>query len=274
MASDSEAKYKGKLWKFIAGVLSIAFIMLSVAFCIACYIIITGGPSLDDVQKAHEEYLNSEGYHAKSVKPDAPSTEVTLYDLLGVDRDADMNEIDSSYLQLAKAAYPTTNNNNNNGENNSTVERQAFIHLAEAYQTLSDTEKRMNYDHDLNDGKIETKSDVKMSMDEAIKIYQAVEEKSKRFQSIMQRFQSIIGNLKNDLNHEGNESQVGIPSFPMVAKFVKMMGGPRIRVFKMRTRHRIRISKMCVNGRCRITVAHQVLKVPMQVAHTGEEEEN
>merc|ERR1712096_527328 len=91
----------------------------------------------------------------------------------------DMNEIDSSYLQLAKAAYPTTNNNNN-GENNSTVERQAFIHLAEAYQTLSDTEKRMNYDHDLNDGKIETKSDVKMSMDEAVKIYQKVEEKSKQ----------------------------------------------------------------------------------------------
>ena len=259
MTSESEQKYKGAFWKFIAGVLMISFSMLSIAFFIACYIIATGGPSLDDVQKVHEAALKSEGYTAQSVKQDEPSkNETTLYDLLSIDRDADMNELRSSYLQAAEASHPNISRNNN------ALGRKAFIHLAEAYQTLSDTQKRMKYDHSLTDGQIEKKSDVLMSMDEAIRIFEDVKEQRKQpaIGAIIKRFQSLIGKINPDEQEEDHEeSRVGIPSFPMVARMVKMMGGPRIRAFKVRTRHRIRISKMCVNGLCRITVAHQVLKL-------------
>jgi len=262
MASDSDAKYKGAFWKFIAGVMFIAFVMLSIAFCIACHIIMTGGPTLDEVQKAHEEQLKAEGYLAHIVKNDAPSMETTLYDLLGVARDADASEIDASYLAHANASYRDYPNGS-----------EAFVRLAEAHQTLSDKRLRMDYDHDLNDGTIGKKHEARLSMDEAKQIYQAVQQR--------RRQSTMFGNLNHDLdsdtdtdidddddddNEDDNphvvESHAHIPSFPLVKQLVRMMGGPRIRLFRIPTRHRIQISKICVNGLCRITIANQTIQGP------------
>lgn len=235
------------------------------AFIIAVYIIITGPPTLDDVQKAHEEILKSEGYQSQIVTDDAPSMETTLYDLLGVDRDADMDEITSSYLSMAKAAHP----NNPQQNNNNSLGQKAFIHLAEAYKTLSDEQQRMEYDHDLVDGTIEKKAENKpMSMDEAQLLFEDVLKQSIKptVDKIIARFRSCIGNLRSEQeNHE--ESQVGIPHFPMVGQIMKMLGGPKVRVFKIkrtRRRRRFRISKMCVNGVCRITVAQEIEREPSQ----------
>lgn len=61
------------------------------------------------------------------------------YDVLGVKKDATEVEIKKSYRKLAKEYHPDKNPDNKEAE-------ERFKNIAEAYETLSDTEKRRNYD--------------------------------------------------------------------------------------------------------------------------------
>lgn len=62
-----------------------------------------------------------------------------FYDVLGVGRNADEKEIKRAYRSLAKKYHPDTNPGDNEAE-------QKFKEVTEAYNVLSDTEKRKLYD--------------------------------------------------------------------------------------------------------------------------------
>jgi len=61
------------------------------------------------------------------------------YKLLGISQDASIDDIKKVYRKLAKKYHPDTNNGNKDAE-------EKFKHISEAYKTLSDPEKRRNYD--------------------------------------------------------------------------------------------------------------------------------
>jgi len=60
------------------------------------------------------------------------------YELLGVDRDADQKEIKRAYRKLAKKYHPDTNQDKDTSEK--------FKEISEAYEILSDPDKRARYD--------------------------------------------------------------------------------------------------------------------------------
>lgn len=62
-----------------------------------------------------------------------------LYDILGVTRDADANTIRKAYRKLARQFHPDVNPGDNAAE-------ERFKEIARAYDVLSDTEKRRQYD--------------------------------------------------------------------------------------------------------------------------------
>lgn len=60
-----------------------------------------------------------------------------FYDILGVDINADMNNIDKSYFKLAKEHYPI---------NGSTIDDlKKFKEINEAYQVLGDIDNKRKY---------------------------------------------------------------------------------------------------------------------------------
>jgi len=61
------------------------------------------------------------------------------YEVLGVSREAGADEIKKSYRKLARQYHPDANPGNQNTE-------EKFKEIAEAYEVLSDPEKRANYD--------------------------------------------------------------------------------------------------------------------------------
>lgn len=63
------------------------------------------------------------------------------YDLLGVPRDANVDQIKKSYRKLAMKWHPDKN------PDNQAEASEMFKLIAEAYETLSDTEKRREYDN-------------------------------------------------------------------------------------------------------------------------------
>lgn len=67
------------------------------------------------------------------------------YDILGVDRNADDNQIKAQYRKLALKYHPDRNPDNKEAEEN-------FKEAAEAYEVLRDPEKRRIYDHYGHDG--------------------------------------------------------------------------------------------------------------------------
>merc|ERR1711977_734046 len=127
-----------------------------------------------------------------------------------------MDEITSSYLSSASHFA-------------STHDSQIFIRLAQAYQTLSDHESRLQYDTALIDGQQYKKSEEDaMSIDEAMQIYEnAKKEYQYHHHSIKSKFQhavqSLISNSSHGIDdrhaHRGHvqHGQVDdMPSFPMV----------------------------------------------------------
>jgi len=62
------------------------------------------------------------------------------YSVLGVDKNASQDDIKRAYRKLAKKYHPDTNPGNKQAE-------EKFKDINEAYEVLSDTEKRKNYDN-------------------------------------------------------------------------------------------------------------------------------
>ncbi|XP_022769185.1 chaperone protein dnaJ 11, chloroplastic-like [Durio zibethinus] len=69
----------------------------------------------------------------------------SLYEVLGIQMDATCQEIKAAYRRLARVLHPDVSAN---GQNNATASLD-FIKVHEAYSTLSDPEKRADYDRTL-----------------------------------------------------------------------------------------------------------------------------
>ncbi|MGI9527857.1 MAG: J domain-containing protein [Weeksellaceae bacterium] len=65
---------------------------------------------------------------------------INFYDILGIGRDADISEIKGAYRKLSKKFHPDLN------PNDSYFERM-FLRIQEAYEILSNDEKREVYNH-------------------------------------------------------------------------------------------------------------------------------
>ena len=69
--------------------------------------------------------------------------DLSFYDVLGVNQTADDNEIKTAYRKLAKEYHPDKNQGNKESE-------EKFKKITEAYDTLSDSQKRSAYDYSLS----------------------------------------------------------------------------------------------------------------------------
>ncbi|MBC2763204.1 MAG: DnaJ domain-containing protein [ANME-2 cluster archaeon] len=67
------------------------------------------------------------------------TSKLNYYDILGVSRNASINDIKSAYRRLAKQYHPDINK--------SYRAEELFKDIAEAYEVLSDSDKRWQYDH-------------------------------------------------------------------------------------------------------------------------------
>lgn len=73
---------------------------------------------------------------------------VTFYDILGVGPDADTQTIKEAYRKISKKVHPDVNGNDKYFE-------EYFKKVSEAYETLSDKNKRSQYDALLNNRRVE-----------------------------------------------------------------------------------------------------------------------
>jgi curved DNA-binding protein CbpA len=71
--------------------------------------------------------------------------EITYYDILGVDKNASLDEIKSAYRNLAMRYHPDRNPGNKESE-------ELFKEINAAYDILSDSQKRQEYDAFLEQG--------------------------------------------------------------------------------------------------------------------------
>src|SRR3984957_19540048 len=72
-------------------------------------------------------------------RTDATSMPRDPYEVLGVERDADGQRIKKAFRQLARELHPDVNNHDPDAE-------EKFKEAAEAYEILSDDERRATYD--------------------------------------------------------------------------------------------------------------------------------
>ena len=89
-------------------------------------------PSASSSSSSSSSTNKSEGDGKKGAKPD-------LYEVLEVPRDASKNQITKAYYRLAKQYHPDKNPDNPEAE-------ERFKLISEAYQVLTDPEKRERYD--------------------------------------------------------------------------------------------------------------------------------
>ncbi|PWJ42777.1 DnaJ domain-containing protein [Sediminitomix flava] len=68
------------------------------------------------------------------------------YDILGIEQSASQKDIRKAYLKLAKQFHPDTN------ETSTSDTEEEFIKIKDAYETLSDEDKRYWYDQNLKNG--------------------------------------------------------------------------------------------------------------------------
>lgn len=78
-------------------------------------------------------------------RTDATSMPRDPYEVLGVERDADAQRIKKAFRQLARELHPDVNNHDPDAE-------EKFKEAAEAYEILSDDERRATYDRYGHDG--------------------------------------------------------------------------------------------------------------------------
>lgn len=70
------------------------------------------------------------------------STNASLYDILGIQMGASNREIKTAYRSLARVMHPDAISSNGQGDSSA----EAFLQISAAYTTLSDAQKRAEYD--------------------------------------------------------------------------------------------------------------------------------
>ena len=97
---------------------------------------------LDNIREALDEEEKKSGSRGRGDKADYKSSKVKsteYYDLLGVQPDATSSQIRSAYRKMARTVHPDKNPDDPDAE-------RKFRELSAAYQTLSDSSKRKQYD--------------------------------------------------------------------------------------------------------------------------------
>ncbi|KAL1822886.1 hypothetical protein ACET3Z_009664 [Daucus carota] len=72
------------------------------------------------------------------------STNASLYEVLGIQMGASRHEIKTAYRSLARVMHPDVASSSGRGDSTSSAE--AFLRISAAYNTLSDAQKRAEYD--------------------------------------------------------------------------------------------------------------------------------
>ncbi|WOG91475.1 hypothetical protein DCAR_0310724 [Daucus carota subsp. sativus] len=70
------------------------------------------------------------------------STNASLYEVLGIQMGASRHEIKSAYRSLARVMHPDVASSSGRGDSSA----EAFLRISAAYNTLSDAQKRAEYD--------------------------------------------------------------------------------------------------------------------------------
>lgn len=81
------------------------------------------------------------GYYSSYVDQ-SMSTNASLYDILGIQMGASHREIKTAYRSLARVTHPDVVSSNGQGDSSA----EAFLRISAAYTTLSDEQKRAEYD--------------------------------------------------------------------------------------------------------------------------------
>ena len=74
----------------------------------------------------------------------------SLYDILGVSKNASQDEIKKAYRKLAKQWHPDKFTKENESKRKEAEEK--FKKISEAYETLGDEQKRREYDNPIGGG--------------------------------------------------------------------------------------------------------------------------
>ncbi|MBN2382444.1 DnaJ domain-containing protein [bacterium] len=102
-----------------------------------------------------------------------------LYELLGVSPDADEHEIKSAFRRMARQCHP---------DRDHSVDDSRFIEIKKAYDTLSSSESRKSYDHQLRKHKLHNTISDYSGRSNRIQHHDLFEQESGFFDQILQTF--------------------------------------------------------------------------------------